>query len=254
LEILTCLANHENQRGHETSHRGKKPWRKRSWARCVRDRKAMSWAGGGIIRTFWPPYVFKIGLLELPIPTLNAIMWSNSMRIIDENWFLKVLIDIGLDHSLLFGHLRFKDRSSERILRFLRFNRFRSFDWRYCPASYLSFEGSRLQINFKIGDSFVKLFQDFSWKRFPDFRGFSANFEIGNWNYFIAELGKCDCRSYIITFIRTTKDFFFGGDSVLSSESTSGDKIDSSHQRVVFTITNPQNFESRKFELKLDQP
>jgi hypothetical protein len=52
-------------------------------------------------------------ILELSIDTPNAIPSSNSLRIIKEDWLLKVLIEIGHDHSFQFGDLRLKYLSCE---------------------------------------------------------------------------------------------------------------------------------------------
>jgi hypothetical protein len=70
-----------------------------------------------------------------------------------------------------------------------------------------------------------------------------------NWSDFHK---TCDGQNDTITFIRTTKDFIFGGYTPLSWDSTNSYKADSSHRSFVFTITNPHNFGPRKFTLKPD--
>jgi hypothetical protein len=63
---------------------------------------------------------------------------------------------------------------------------------------------------------------------------------------------KCDGENHTITFIRIEKDIFFGGYIPLSSDRTSGWKIDSKHCSFVFTITNSHKIGFRKFALKPD--
>jgi hypothetical protein len=44
-------------------------------------------------------------ILDLSIDTLDAIMSSDSLRIIDEDCLLNVLLEVGVDSSFLCGHL-----------------------------------------------------------------------------------------------------------------------------------------------------
>jgi hypothetical protein len=57
-------------------------------------------------------------ILELSIDTLDSILSSDSLQIIDEDWLFNVLLEVGVDHSFLFHHLRLEYLSSEGINRF----------------------------------------------------------------------------------------------------------------------------------------
>jgi hypothetical protein len=62
----------------------------------------------------------------------------------------------------------------------------------------------------------------------------------------------CDGHSDTVTFIRTTKDFVFGGYTPVPWDSTNKYKTDSSHRSFVFTILNTHGIGGRKFGLKPD--
>jgi hypothetical protein len=57
-------------------------------------------------------------ILQLSVDILDAILSNDSLRIIDEDWLLNVLLEVGVDHSFLFGHLRLEYLSSTGITRF----------------------------------------------------------------------------------------------------------------------------------------
>jgi hypothetical protein len=59
-------------------------------------------------------------ILKLSIETLNDILSNRSLRIIDEDWLLNLLLGFGSisQYSFLFGHIRFEFLSAEGISQF----------------------------------------------------------------------------------------------------------------------------------------
>jgi hypothetical protein len=200
-------------------------------------------------------------ILELSIATLDAILSSDSLRIIDEDWLLKVLLEVGVDCSFLFGHLLLEYLSSEGITRFCD-----SIDYLHLTEEIWTSVINRLKCfsddNFRMcrffGES-VPNFEPNISSTFPDilnefrnrklkllFRRSRDGFSLSDFH------GQCDGQSNTITLIHTTKDFIFDGYTPLSWDSTSSSKADSSHRSLIFTITNPHSFGPRKFALKPD--
>jgi hypothetical protein len=183
------------------------------------------------------------------------------LRIIDEDWLLNVLLEVGVDHSLLFGHLRLEYLSSEGITRFcdsVDYSHLTEEIWQSVIHRLKGFKDDNFRMCRFLGES-VPRFDSNILSTFPEilnefrnrklkllYRGSRDGFSSSDFH------GKCDGQSETITFIQTTKDFIFGGYTPLSWDSTSTWKADSSHRSFVFTITNPHNFGPRKFALKPD--
>jgi hypothetical protein len=200
-------------------------------------------------------------ILELSIDTLYAILSSDSLRIIDDDWLLNVLFEVSADHSFLFGHLRLEYLSSEGISRFCD-----SIDYLHLTddiwKSVINCVKGLCDDNVRMHRFFVKSvprFESNIISTFPEilnefrnrklkllYHGSRDGFNSSNFH------GKCDGQSVTITFIHTTKDFIFGDYTPLLLDSTNSYKADSSHRNFVFTITNPHNFGPRKFTLKPD--
>jgi hypothetical protein len=200
--------------------------------------------------------------LELSIDTLDAIQSSDSLRIIDEDWLLNVLLEVGVDYSFLFGHFRLEYLNSEGINRFCD-----SIDYLHLTdeiwTSVIDRLKGRSDGSFRMRRFYVEpvpRFESNIISTFPEilnefrnrklkllYRGSRDGFKSSDFH------GKCDGQSDTITFIRTTKYFIFDGYTPLSWDSTNRYKTDSSHRSFVFTITNPHTFGPRKFALKPDQ-
>jgi hypothetical protein len=205
-------------------------------------------------------YSYAISTISgFSIETLDSILSSDSLRIVDEDWLLNILIEIHLDHSFLFDHLRLEYLSSEGISRFCDsidyisltesiwmklVNRLKGInDETFRQQRF--FKGKTSEFDSKVISKLPDILNEFGNRRLKLlYRGTRDGFRATDFH------GKCDGQSHTITLIRTTKDFIFGGYTPLSWDSTSGRKVDSNHHRFVFTITNPHNLKSRKFALK----
>jgi hypothetical protein len=200
-------------------------------------------------------------VLELSIDTFDAILSSNSLRIIDEDWLLNVLLEISVDHSFLFNHLRLEYLNSESINRF-----YDSIDYLHltdniwtsvinclkglCDDSFRMhqfFVESVPRFESPIVSTFPEILNEFRNRKLKLlYRGSRDGFNSSDFHT------KCNGQNDTITFICTTKDFIFGGYTPLSWDSTGGSKDDSSHCSFIFPIINPHNFGPRKFTLKPD--
>jgi hypothetical protein len=190
---------------------------------------------------------------------LDSILSSDSLQIIDKDWLFNVLLEVGIDHSFLFHHRRLEYLSSEGINRFcdsidyvqLTDDISRSFinrlkglcDDDFRMRRFFVESVSRFESN--IMSTFPDILNEFRNRKLKSlYRGSLDGFRSSEFHK------KCDGQNDTITFIRTTKDFIFGGYTSLSWDSTNSWKADSSHRSFVFTITNPHNFGPRKFTLK----
>jgi hypothetical protein len=65
-------------------------------------------------------YLFSIHDLSLlDVDTLSHILWSNSLRIKNEDWLLQMIIELGSDYSSLLNYLHFEFLSSSSIWQFV---------------------------------------------------------------------------------------------------------------------------------------
>jgi hypothetical protein len=200
-------------------------------------------------------------ILVLSIDTLDAILSNTSLRIIDEDWLLDLLIEVGTDASFLFDHLRLEYLSSEGISRFCDLTDYIHFTeniWIHllyrlkgiCDTDGRKrrfFDQTPSGFESTIISNFHDVFHEFRNRQLKLlYRGSRDGFRSSNFHE------KCDGQSDTITLIRTTKDFIFGGYTPLSWDSMDKYKADSSHRSFVFTITDSHNLISRKFGLKPD--
>jgi hypothetical protein len=200
-------------------------------------------------------------ILELPIDTLDAMLSSDSLKVIDEDWLLNILLEVGVDYCFLCSHLRLEYLSSEGITRFCD-----SIDYLHPTEEIWKSVVNRLKgfcdDNFQMHRSCVESvprFESNIISTFPDIRNEFRNRKLKllsrrSRDGFRSSAfhRKYDGQSNTITFIQTTKHFIFGGYTPLSWDSMSGYKADSSHRSFVFTMTHPHNFVPRKFALKLN--
>jgi hypothetical protein len=205
-------------------------------------------------------YSYSISMIvALSINTLDSILSSDSLRIVNEDWFLNVLFEINVDHSFLFCHLRLEFLSSDSISRLcdsIDYTELTEDIWRSIVNRLkgLCDEGCRQRRFFgghvsgfdsKVISKFPDILSEFRNQRHMLlYRGSRDGFGSSDFH------GKCDGQSHTITLIRTTKDFIFGGYTPLSWDSTNSYKPDSSHLSFIFTIANPHNLKSRKFALR----
>jgi hypothetical protein len=202
-------------------------------------------------------------ILELSIDTLNDILSNRSLRIIDEDWLLNLLLGFGSisQYSFLFGHIRFEFLSAEGISQFcdsfgyvnltedvwtgitrrLRGSIDNEFRQGRCfRACVHGFES-------QICSEFPTLLNEFRSRRMKLlYRGSQDGFGSSDFHR------KCDGQTDTITFIQTTKDFIFGGYTPIAWDSSDSYKPDSSQKSFVFTLTNPHSIGSRRFALKPD--
>jgi hypothetical protein len=207
-------------------------------------------------------YSYSIPIISrLSFDTLDVILLSDSLWIVDEDWLLNILSQINVKHSFLICRLRVEYFSSESISQLcdlIEYHDLREDIWTSI-VNHLErlYDEDFRQWRFLKAE--VSRFDSTVISRFPDILNEFRNWKHkllyrDSWNGFgsLDFHAKCDGQSHTITLIRTTKNLIFSVYTPLSWDSMSGSKPDSSHRSFMFKIISPHNRMSRKFTLKPD--
>jgi hypothetical protein len=203
-------------------------------------------------------HFYSIELLRrLNKSTLHKIFESSFLKVVDEDAFLKVLIDLGTDYKEFWCYIEVINLTSDGISLFvenLDFNQLNESLWHKIVCRLkgelkgdlksdrywnrvIQFESLIIHNYPKI----LKEFQENTWKLL--YRGSRDGFRVSDFH------GKCDNQSNTLTLIETTKGFIFGGFTPIPWDSSNGYKSDNSRKSFLFTLKNPNNISPRKFEL-----
>jgi hypothetical protein len=192
---------------------------------------------------------------------LHTLLSSESLRLENEDFLLRTLLEIGKDYLEYLKYIEFIFLSQEGITLFVdnfAFSELTSDLWskivrRLKGDSDESFRCRRISgerqrqlisIESTILSTKPAVFNEFERKQWKlVYRGSRDGFGLSNFH------SKCDGESNTVTIIQTMKGFIFGGFSSLAWDSSGGWKIDNARKSFVFSVRNPHNIADKKFSL-----
>jgi hypothetical protein len=187
--------------------------------------------------------------------TLHRLLSSDFLLIENEDWLLRLLLDVGVDRSEFFGHIELSFLSSSGLSLFINeldFDDLSVAIWLKVRSHLKGILPSAIESR-----RYHKRLESLSLGAIPSelselcgqslellYRGSRDGFRASNFH------DKCDGRLNTVTVIETTKGYIFGGFTPLAWDSSNSGKPDNSGKSFLFTIKNPRGNQIRKFGLK----
>jgi hypothetical protein len=188
---------------------------------------------------------------------LHNIFKSPFLKLVDEDEFLELLIELGSDYKEFLSYIEVFNLTGDEISLFvdhLNFDDLSESIWHQIIGRLKCETARDLRsdrywkgvIGFKslIVDGYPNILKEFeteTWKLI--YRGSRDGFHASDFH------SKCDKESNTVTLIETTKGFIFGGFTPIAWDSSNDYKSDSSGKSFLFTLKNPHNISPRKFKL-----
>jgi hypothetical protein len=203
-------------------------------------------------------YLYSVELLRnVSKSMLHNIVKSPFLKLVNEDEFLKVLIELGSEYLEFWNYIEVVNLTSDGISLFvdnLDFNELSESIWEQIIHRLKGelrnelrldrYVKEMIQIESLIVDNYPTILKEFRknpWKLL--YRGSRDGFKASDFH------GKCDNESNTVTLIETMKGFIFGGFTPIPWDSSNTYKSDNSQKSFLFTLKNANNISPRKFSL-----
>jgi hypothetical protein len=203
----------------------------------------------------------KDELEHLPKQILHSLLSSHSLRLESEDSLLQQLIDLGSEYFEYWCYIEIPLLSTKGISEFVKvfpFEELRTTHWekivdrligvcdetfrlrRFCKVQKLKESMFESKILSNVPTP-LQQFESRKWTLL--YRGSRDGFNVSNFH------SKCDGQSPTVTVILTTKDFIFGGFTLMVWDSSGSWKADNSQQSFLFSVKDARNSDPRSFPL-----